>query len=219
MKDKELKLNASGYYDEPCYKAVKTIDAPKPGEIWMHNQSGYNMLVVAVVGDVCSTLRLTDQPRNDSIPVMSKTPMYTTPIMLGYCFSHLLTQYVKTITDDEFTKVRLAVADALGLEDKPLPVTVTDDHIANLEDNVKVLCDRTVKLQEENSELKHDNADLRKECDALECEIQARETANTLLRESLEKVSREADKAGIYKEMYMTLLDKVISARGGSVSE
>lgn len=70
-----------------------------------------------------------------------------------------------------------------------------------------------------DKELKHDNADLRKECDALECEIQARETANTLLRESLEKVSREADKAGIYKEMYMTLLDKVISARGGSVSE
>lgn len=207
MKDKELKLNASGYYDEPCYQTIKNVDVPKPGEIWTHNMSGYYMLVVAVVGDVCSTLRLTDQPRNDSIPVMSKTPMYTTPIMLGYCFSHLLTQYVKTITDDEFTKVRLAVADALGLEDKPLPVTVTDDHINMLEEEVKCLHNERHDFVERIECQKH-------EISLMLNDLEAREKANTLLRESLEKVSREADKAGIYKEMYMTLLDKLISAKG-----
>lgn len=187
MKDKELKLNASGYYDEPCYKAVKTIDAPKPGEIWTHNMSGYYMLVVAVVGDVCSTLRLTDQPRNDSIPVMGKTPMYTTPIMLGYCFSHLLTQYVKTITDDEFTKVRLAVADALGLEDKPLPVTVTDDHIAHLE--------------AENEKLK---------AKLLDCES-SHELMEKYTADKIERIGNELAAAKVYKEMYMQLLDKMMS--------
>lgn len=46
------------------------------------------------------------------------------------------------------------------------------------------------------------------------CELQAKENNIIMLGESLAKVEREADKAEIYKEMYMTLLDKLISVRG-----
>ena len=45
-------------------------------------------------------------------------------------------------------------------------------------------------------------------------ELQVKEKNIIMLGESFSKVEREADRAEIYKEMYMTLLDKVIAARG-----
>lgn len=186
MKDKELKLNASGYYDEPCYKAITA--APRPGEIWTHNQSGAYMLVVANVNGVCPTLRLNEQQKDGCIPVTCRALMYTNPAFMGYVFETNLAQYVKTVKEDEFKAVRQGLADMLG-------ITSAEDYYNGL------------KI---------------KDAAMLE-EYQTREKLiaeyDELLDESFEKVSREADKAEIYKEMYMTLLDKVISARGGSVNE
>lgn len=191
MKDKELKCNASGYYDEPCYKTIQSMDTPKPGEIWTHAATGYYMLIVANQGSICSTLRLTDQEKEGSIPVMCKTQMYTSPIMLGYCFHQAMGQFVKCAKEEEFTAVKNAVVRALGLEDNRMNEAnaIPMDYIDHME------------------ALKHEMA-------LMENELEARNKANEWLRKSLEETSREAGRAGIYKEMYMTLLDKIISARG-----
>lgn len=201
MKDKELKLNASGYYDEPCYKTMTA--APKPGEIWTHAATGYHMLIVASLNGVCSTLRLTDVEREGCIPVTGRTLMFATPIMLGYSFESTLGNYVKSIKADEFEKVKRGIVNVLGLQDFKGYVEKLEVEAADM------LEEHTTrdKLQAEYDELLA-------ECKALKCELDAREKANILLGESLAKVEREAEKAGIYKEMYMTLLDKVISARG-----
>ena len=192
MKDKELKLNASGYYDEPCYKAITA--SPKPGEIWVHNQSGAYMLVMANVNGVCPTLRLNEQEKDGCITVTCKVPMYTHPAFMGYVFEGNLSQYVKTVKEEEFKAVKKRIAEVLGIGGTFAVIDVdqgTHPHI--LEEKVKTLEDEREKLI---------------------LEIEAREKANILLNESLTKASSEADKAGIYKEMYMTLLDKVIAVRG-----
>ena len=202
MKDKELKLNDSGYKDEPCYKAIKAVDVPKPGEIYIHGDTGRYVLVLNCVNGVCAILTLFDQEREGRIPVMARVQMYTNPIMINYAFASSLIQYVKTITDDEFAVIRNAVANALNVEHiyvglEPMGSGIHPDFH---EREVK-------KLTDENNALKH-------EMGLMKNELEAREKARILLDESFEKVSREADKAEIYKEMYMTLLDKVISARG-----
>lgn len=123
--------------------------------------------------------------------MMCKTQMYTSPIMLGYCFHQAMGQFVKCAKEEEFTAVKNAVVRVLGLE-TTMPTeanAIPMDYIDHME------------------ALKHEMA-------LMENELEAREKANELLRKSLEETSREADKAGIYKEMYMTLLDKIISARG-----
>lgn len=204
MKDKELKLNASGYYDETCYKAITA--PPKAGEIWLHNVSGAYMLVIANQNTVYSTLRLTDKEKPDSIPVMCKTPMFTAPIMIGYCFEDTLSQYVKTVPSEEFEGIKKAIAGALGIHiEKPVETVKVDDNMER----------RNAELLEERDTLLDLNEALKHEMALMQNELEARDKARILLDESFEKVSREADKAGIYKEMYMTLLDKVISARGG----
>ena len=190
MKDKELKLNASGYYDEPCYKAITA--SPKPGEIWVHNQSGAYTLVMANVNGVCPTLRLNEQEKDGCITVTCKVPMYTHPAFMGYVFEGNLSQYVKTVKEEEFKAVKQRVAEVLGI--------TFADSMTDAADECHALRRRVQMLEEERVKLNY--------------EIEAREKANTLLNESLTKVSSEADKAGIYKEMYMTLLDKVIAVRG-----
>lgn len=208
MKDKELKLNASGYYDEPCYKAMTA--PPKPGEIWVHNTSGAYMLVLANKNTTCSTLRLLDVEKPGSIPVMCKAQMYTTPIMVGYCFESLLTQYVKTVPAEEFTTIRLEVARALGLEDKLKEHSERDAQQNTINDLVK----RNTELLEERDKLLEEIGGYGETIKNQAFDMQVQEKKIIMLGESLAKVEREADKASIYKEMYMTLLDKVISARG-----
>lgn len=214
MKDKELKCNASGYYDEPCYKTIQAMDTPKPGEIWTHAATGYYMLIVANQGSICSTLRLTEQEKEGSIPVMCKTQMYTSPIMLGYCFHQAMGQFIKCAKEEEFTAVKNAVADALGIEYAIVGINPADfgTHPHILEEKVKTL------EEERNAAIEHTKA-VKHEMALMENELKAREKANEWLRKSLEETIHEAYNAGIYKEMYMTLLDKIISARGGSVNE
>ena len=208
MKDKELKLNASGYYDEPCYKVITA--SPKPGEIWTHAATGYHMLIVSTLNGVCSTLRLTDVEREGCIPVTGRTLMFATPIILGYSFESTLGNYVKSIKNDEFEKVKRGIVKVLGLQDFKADVKEAEIVAADM------LEEHTTrdKLEAEYAELLDKNRSMKKEMALMKNEMEAREKARILLDESFEKVSREADKAEIYKEMYMTLLDKVIAARG-----
>lgn len=237
MKDKELKLNASGYYDEPCYQTIKNVDAPKPGEIYIHGDTGKYVLVLNCVNGVCAILNLTEQEREGRIPVMARVQMYTNPIMINYTFATTLTQYVKTITDEECLEVKKAVSEALGLLciilDACEEVHQTRDKLEAEYDELlnenKSLKQHILDLNMERGEMLDKVKEMEGQRDKLIAEIggfgdtikkqayelQAKEKNIIMLGESLAKVEREADKAEIYKEMYMTLLDKVISARGG----
>lgn len=199
MKDNELKLNGSGYYDEPCYQTIKNVDAPKAGEIWTHNQSGAYMLVVANVNGVCPTIRLNEQQKDGCIPVTCRVPMYTNPAFMGYVFETNLAQYVKTVKEDEFKAVRQGLADMLGIE-CVTPVVFTHDagsHPHILEEKVKALEDENKKLRAD-----HDMAV------AIADDLNAEQIE---LRKDLDK---ETYKAEFYRGMYDALIDKVISARG-----
>lgn len=215
MKDNELKLNGSGYRDEPCYQTIKNVDAPKPGEIYIHGDTGKYVLVLNCVNGVCAILNLTEQEREGRIPVMARVQMYTNPIMINYAFATTLGQYVKSMPYDEFDKIQRAVADALG-------IYAVSNYIKGLEAKAAGMLEEHQtrdKLEAEYAELLDESKALKHEMAMMKNELEAREKAHIILNESFEKVSREADKASIYKEMYMTLLDKVISARGGSVNE
>lgn len=204
MKEFDIKRNASGYYDDTAYKAMTTD--PKPGEIWLHGTSGHYLLIISNINGVCSTLRLTDRERPDAIKVTFRTPMYTTPIMIGYCFATVLSQYVKSVTEEEFQAVRYGVADALGLMDlqtvKPVVDCGTHPHI--LEEKVKALEDERNKLLEEIAGY---GDTIKKQG----IELQAREKTNIMLGEELTKASHEAEKALFYKEMYDSLMDRVMA--------
>lgn len=210
MKDNDLKRNGSGYYDEPCYKTITA--PPKPGEIWTHKTSGAYMLVVASVNGVYSTLRLTEVEKEGCVPVMCKTPMYTTPIMLGYCFENMLADFVKTVKGDEFTAVQRAIGKTLGVIDINLVAPVPHDHIHMLEDKVKALTD-------ENEGLKQSYKDVFKENERLHYDLKAMSIAESERDEMFRKMDDDLTKANVYKEMYLALLDKLISARAGAVND
>ena len=204
MKDNDLKRNASGYYDEPCYQTVTA--PPKPGEIWTHKTSGAYMLVVSSLNGVYSTLRLTDVEREGGVKVMCKTPMYATPIMLGYCFENMLADFVKAVKCDEFTAVQRAVGKVLGVIDINLVAPVPHDHIHALEEKVRNLTDENEGLKQSYKDIFNGNEKLRLDLKAVECE---RKEFNEAYRE----MSASLEKANVYREMYMELLDKLISAR------
>lgn len=112
MKD-DLRRNASGYIDEPCYQAVTA--GPRPGEIYAHNVSSDYMLILATNGNVSACLKLEDKPREGKIMVLARVPLYTDPLKVCYCFHDLLGAYIKSVPDAEFAGVRRAVARELGL--------------------------------------------------------------------------------------------------------
>lgn len=209
-KDNDLKRNASSYYDEPCYKAVTA--PPKAGEIWTHATSGAYMLVMASFNGVCSTLRLTDVGREGCITVMCKTPMYATPIMLGYCFENMLSQFVKSVKGDEFMTVKVAVAQALGVTDINLAAPIPHDHIHQLEEKVRNLTD-------ENDGLKKSYQDVFKENEKLHYDLKAMSIAEGERDEMFRKMDDDLTKANVYKDMYMELIDKLISAKAGAVND
>lgn len=120
MKTDDIRRNASGYYDETAFKAIQAITkAPKAGEIWMDSTGSKTYLVLQSRKSVCSTLLLGTENKENSIVVMARVPMYTDPIMIGYTFSSMLTQYVKTVTEDSMETVKKAVARALGIHAEP----------------------------------------------------------------------------------------------------
>ena len=199
MQDKELKRNGSVYVDEPCYKAVTA--PPRPGEIWIHSKSGAQLLVLANVNGVCPTLRLVDVSGEGSIPVTGKTMMYVKPHMIGYCFDNLLSEYVKSIKGEEMAAVRNGIVKAMGLE-----ATISKQEKEAMDDALKA-------LEEENMRLK---------CKLLEEAKGAIALPDAMEREYVEvikQLEQEINRLIVYKDMYMDLIGKLVSAKVGAVNE
>lgn len=200
MKDADLKRNASGYYDETCYKGIAA--PPRPGEIWLHGHMGWLVLIVGKgkEGGVYSTLRLTERKTTGCVVVTCKTTMYTVPCMLGFALGEDLTQFVTACPAEEFEEVKQGIAKALGLT-----------HTATEADRKK--------LEEENEGLKESYKTVFHENERLKADLTARNMAFDLLDASCREMTADLDRANVYKEMYLALLDKLIAAKGGIAHE
>ena len=163
MDNRDLKRNASGYYDETLYKAMTT--GPKPGEIWTHNTSGAYMIVVANVGGVCVALRINENQRDEySLPVTVHTQMWANPQFLGNCRCIVLSNYAKTADKEEFEAIKSRIAEFLDLaveeateeeEEEEVGFDGTEDIRAELED-AKKECEAVKKkllISQENAKL------------------------------------------------------------------
>lgn len=203
MNESDLKRNASGYYDEPCYKACTAL--PKAGEIWADSNGYKHWLVICGRDTVCSTLLLDTKEKENSIMVMGRVPMYTDPIMIGYTFTDKMTQFVKTVKAEEFTKVQRAVGTALGVINMNLVAPVPHDHINALEAKNAELHNTVVSLQKRNEKL--------------EATIDQATDDLGNFTDTIEKLEKEIAKLNIYKDMYMGLIDKLVCARGGAVND
>ena len=185
MKDADLKRNASGYYDEPCYKAVTA--PPRPGEIWTKAGTDEIFLCLASNEKASSCMKLNEKQMNvECIPVILKNKtMYTDPMMIGYTFNKLLNERMYSLTECQMESIRRSVGKALGIHD---------------------LSDRNAELLKERDKLIEEKGEIHLLKIELERERKFRADAAVQL-----------EKANVYKEMYLELIDKLVSVRGGAV--
>lgn len=200
MKDADLKRNASGYYDETAYKAITA--PPKAGEIWTNKDGKKCWLILRNNGDVCSTLLLGKEERENNIKVMAKVPMYTNPVMIGYTFTVYISTFVKTIPAANMAEVQKAVGEALGIT---AVSAVPHDHINALKEEVLRLTKERDEAQKKATELKID--------------LDASKIADKMVDDTIAEMNQEIYKLKIYKELYMDLIDKLVSVRGGAVND
>lgn len=207
MNDKDLKRNASGYVDEPCYRAVTA--PPRPGEIWLHSKSGAQMLVLANVDGICPTLKLVDVNGEGSVSVTGKTVMYAKPYMIGYCFENLLTEFVKSVKGEEMMAIRKGMVKTMGLAEEAKQDNtvhaIPQDYINSLEEQVKTL---TIERDKARTIAKEINFDL-----------EAKTMADKMVSDSIAEMEQEIMKLRIYKDMYMDIIGKLVALRGGAVNE
>lgn len=112
-----LNRNGSGYFDSTAYKAI--MGMAKAGDIWTANDGRDEVLILRNQGTFCNCLSLTDRSNdNQCIEIVSAGMMYTNPGMVRYLFNNRLGTFVQRLPDDEFQKVREAVAETLGFGGK-----------------------------------------------------------------------------------------------------
>ena len=208
MNDKDLKRNASGYVDEPCYRAVTA--PPRPGEIWLHSKSGAQMLVLANVDGICPTLKLVDVNGEGSVSVTGKTVMYAKPYMIGYCFENLLTEFVKSVKDEEMMAIRKGMVKSMGLAEEAAKDESLAEENKALEGKLEAQIAENMYLRNENKSLKAQQEEAwDKLPEAMEKEF----------NETYAKLKEEIVKLSIYKDMYMDIIGKLVALRGGAVNE
>ena len=197
--------------DEPCYKAVTA--PPRPGEIWLHGKSGAQMLVLANINGVCPTLKLVDVSGEGSIPVTGKTMMYVKPYMIGYCFDNLLTEYVKSVKGEEMAAIRVGMVRSMGLGEifyTPQEKEAMDESLKALEDTLEAKREENVYLRTENKILKTQLEEAGDKLpDAMEKEYV----------EVIKRLEQEINRLIVYKDMYMDIIGKLVSAKVGAVNE
>ena len=184
MDNRDLKRNASGYYDETPYKALTT--SPKLGDVWVR-QDGANMFVVAVNGYICNTLRMNDTPKDaNSIEIKhgNKSWWVNAPY-IGFIRAGDLVSYEFNVEDEQLMSIKTEIGEALGLYE--------DEEEAEEAASNNELMDDLVKLKLEYGELEG-------RCKELE----------NVLQQAIDR----AAKLEAYREMYENLLDKVIGRAG-----
>lgn len=201
MKDAELKLNASGYYDETCYKGITA--PPQPGEIWSNQDGTRYWLILQTSDKVCSTLQMSHVQNGNTITVLVHEPMYTDPIMVGYTYMDKLGSFVRKLKGNEYAEVQRRVGNALGITST---AAANNDHI-------------NMMLEAKNADLQNMVADLQNRNKELQFDLDAKNMADKMVSDTIADMELEISCLKIYKEMYLTILDKLISAKGGAASD
>jgi len=111
-----VRKNASGYYDDTCYKGITT--GPQPGEIYVSARTGDYRLIIANNGALCNCLKLYEGCQEGEIRVLCRVPMYVNPLKVSYAHTPELTQFIKSIPESEFKVIHRAVIRALGAPGK-----------------------------------------------------------------------------------------------------
>lgn len=126
--------NAEQYYDPTAGAALKEWERSrkmqiKPGDVVRFSKVGVMaqdvpFAVLGVAGTVITGLRLYDTDRGGSVPIVCVGQLYAHPYQIEW-FNKLKADvdYVRTMTESEYSALRAAVADVLGLS-KPAPVVV-----------------------------------------------------------------------------------------------
>ena len=144
--DKELKYNASGYYDQTAYKAIINVMKgenmkDRTGEIWnieARNGSQFNAIVIADDGNIATVIRLIEcEDDNSDFSIRCKCMMYGCSRMIQYAFVQDLSEYIRTASDEEMQEVKNKILCSLGLtENMYVCKDFDDDMIESLKESV-----------------------------------------------------------------------------------
>jgi hypothetical protein len=162
MKDADLKRNASGYYDETCYKAITS--PPKAGEVWQYRMTGAYMLVLGGNEKITSCLKLVknftvfESPSIISVTI-GEEELYTDPVMIDYTFNDKLEGYVTKLPADQMKAVQKAVGKYLGITADPdvIPVKKNENLLMDYNMAVDIANDlhaESIELSREIDKLK-----------------------------------------------------------------
>lgn len=125
--DKELLYNASGAKDETAYKAIINVMKEEramgvmganKGEVWevVNGQGIRSVVLLQCFEDYAATIMLQDfEPKENSVTVRARGIMYADAGRPGYIFYDKLVNFVRDLTETEFTTLKKAVNEALEL--------------------------------------------------------------------------------------------------------
>lgn len=161
----ELLKNGSGYTDITAYLAMKNLIGGgakmmsdyKDGDIVTVEQNygeEREMLILKCHQDYATATMLKEfEPRENSIPVISRDKMYIDAGRTGYIFYDKITGFVKSLPNETVNEIRGKIAVALGLKMVTLPAKQKEeqeqtheilrkDDIEHLEDMIQELADK-----------------------------------------------------------------------------
>lgn len=124
MIDKDISRNASGYFDETAYKAIKNIKkgAGKMdiynGDILTVEYNGIEKFFVVIAVKETFFVGLQLNPNNNSfrqVKVICQGEKYCDPAMLAYVYSNKVTGLIRSMTAAEFEDILGKVGDAIGI--------------------------------------------------------------------------------------------------------
>lgn len=194
--------NAEQYYDPTAGAALNEWERSrkmqiKPGDVVRFVRQGTTFqhevpfAVLAVSGTMVTGLRLYDTDWGGSVPIVCGGQLYAHPYQIEW-FNKLKADvdYVRTMTESEYSALREAVADVLGL-DKPVPVVVrTEETHPETVDDIAPEDD-----EDSGTEVAEINAEAIKRAEEL-----------------AQEVIKERTRADIFEGLYHDLLGKSLRA-------
>ena len=197
-----LYRNNEQYYDPTAGAALKEWERSRKmqiiaGDVVRFVRQGTTfpqevpLAVLGVVGAVITGLRLYDTDRGGSVPIVCGKQLYAYPYQIEW-FNILKADvdYVRTMTESEYSALREAVADVLGF-DKPAPVVVRME-----ETPPETVDDITTEDDEDGG------------TEVAEINAEAIKRAEELAQE----VIKERTRADIFEGLYHDLLGKSLRA-------
>lgn len=215
MTETSMKYNGSGYYDETPWKA--SMQMAKPGEIWTTSM-GKEFLVLKNHGTMCSVLNLADTaPRNNAagcVEIISRQVRYTRPEMVQYLFNQYLGEYVKTIPTEQYESIMQTLAEKLGVTITVQKTEAPAQELQEAQTRAESLYQAMEKMQVKHAcEMERLEKALAESKEACGTAVLACSEYEKRIKE-MESRPQADPAAGVYKQLYHELLDKIIAGGG-----